>query len=205
MVSERSKRLLFVEGGGDKNPSLASECRKAFSKLFDRAGIAQRPRVIACGGRQRAFDQFRDAHEAGKSEVWLLIDAEEVPAFGANHTPWDHVKNRAGDGWVRPDGARDHQLHLMNVCMETWLCADSAALKQVFGPNFDGSKLPTAAQLETTEKQAIYKALEAATKPTKAGPYGKGSHSFKTLEKVSPDSVCELSWGRRFFDAMGAA
>lgn len=37
------KRELYVEGGGDKNPSLASECRRAFSKLFEKAGVTHKP------------------------------------------------------------------------------------------------------------------------------------------------------------------
>lgn len=197
------KRELYVEGGGDKNPSLASECRKAFSKLFEKAGIQQKPRVIVCGGRKSAYDQFCDAL-SGNAEVWLLVDAEELPSRGPSTSPWDHVKSRKGDGWKRPANARDDQLHFMTVCMETWFVADPAALKKVFGPKLDDSKLPAVAQLETTAKQAIYTALEAATRHTKSGAYGKGSHSFKTLEKISPDAVRKLSWGKRFFDAMGA-
>lgn len=61
------KRELYVEGGGDKNPILASECRRAFSKLFEKAGVVHKPRVIACGGRKSAYDQFCDAHEGGTS------------------------------------------------------------------------------------------------------------------------------------------
>ncbi|HEX4419801.1 MAG TPA: DUF4276 family protein [Kofleriaceae bacterium] len=198
------KRELYVEGGGDKNPSLASECRKAFSKLFDQAGIQQKPRVIVCGGRKSAYDQFCDAL-AGDAEAWLLVDAEELPTLGPSASPWDHVKSRVGDRWERPGNVSDDQLHLMTVCMETWLIADPAALKAVFGPKLDASKLPALAQLETTAKQAINSALKAATKPTKAGAYSKGSHSFKTLAMVSPGAIRTLSWGKRFFDAMEAA
>ena len=198
------KRELYVEGGGDNNPSLASECRRAFSKLFEKAGVPHKPRVIACGGRQRAYDQFCDAQGSGDAEVWLLVDAEELPSLGSNDPPWDHVKNRQGDGWNRPANASDDQLQLMTVCMETWLIADLAALKQVFGPKFDDSKLPAMAQLENTPKQAIYKALEAATKPTKAGAYGKGAHSFQILANVLPAALRKLPWGKRFLDAMEA-
>lgn len=160
--------------------------------------------MSACGGRQRAYDQFCDAQASGDPEVWLLVDAEELPSIGSNDSPWDHVKNRQGDGWGRPSNARDDQLHFMTVYMETWLIADPAALKQVFGPKFDDSKLPAMAQLENTPKQAIYRALETATKPTKAGAYGKGAHSFQVLANVSPAALRSLSWGKRFLDAMEA-
>jgi len=81
MVKPR-KRLLFVEGGGDKNPSLASECRRAFSKLFEKAGITLRPGVIACGGRKSAYDQFCAALADDDADVWLLVDAEDTVAAG---------------------------------------------------------------------------------------------------------------------------
>ncbi len=203
MVSGR--RALYVEGGGDKNPSLASECRKAFSKLFEKAGITLKPRVIVCGGRKNAYDQFRHAQEAGDAEASLLVDAEALPALEPHDSPWDHVKKRLGDGWERPPNATDDQLHFMTVCMETWLIADLAALKDVFGPKLDASKLPSATHLESTEKQAVFRALEAATKLTRAGAYGKGAHSFRVLERVSPAAIRGLKWGKRFLDAMGAS
>lgn len=203
MVSR--KRELYVEGGGDKNPSLASECRKAFSKLFENAGVAQRPRIIACGGRSLAYKQFCDAHGTSQADAWLLVDAEELPTLGPSQSPWDHVKAREGDGWERPANATDDQLHLMTVCMETWLVADVKAMREVFGPKLDDSKLPKVERLENTDKPAVYSALQAATKPTLAGAYGKGSHSFKVLEKVSPAALRKLAWGKRFLDAMGAS
>ena len=61
-----TRRVLYVEGGGDRNPSLASECRRAFSKLFEKAGIQRRPKVVACGGRQSAYDRFCTAHQSAE-------------------------------------------------------------------------------------------------------------------------------------------
>ena len=106
---------------------------------------------------------------------------------------------------MRPGDANDEQLHFMSVCMETWLIADPAALKEVFGPKLDDSRLPALPQLESIDKLTIYKLLDAAVRPTKAGTYSKGSHSFRILEKVSPAAIRELSWGRRFLDAMTSA
>jgi hypothetical protein len=66
-----TKRVLYVEGGGNHNSSLASECRKAFAKLLENADIEHKPRVVACGGRKRAYDQFCTAHAAANSVVWI--------------------------------------------------------------------------------------------------------------------------------------
>lgn len=194
------KRVLYVEGGGDRNPSLASECRKAFSKLFERAGVTRKPRVVACGGRALAYRQFCDAHGDARAEAWLLVDAEDLPT---STCPWDHVKSRQGDGWARPDGASDERLHLMTATMEAWLAADPEALRKVMGDGFDTSKLPPLERLESTSKPALLDAFDAAAKPTKAGKYEKGSHSFKALERVSPAKLRRLAWAKRFLDAMG--
>lgn len=200
-----NKRELYVEGGGDKNQSLVTECRRAFRKLFEKAGVAQRPRVIPCGGRKRAYDRFCTAHAAAKADIWLLVDAEELVPSGPPFDPWAHVKARPGDNWDRPSGATDDQLQFMNVVMETWLLADRAALKKVFGHKLDQTKLPPeGGALETKDKPAVYSALAAATKPTPSGKYGKGPHSFRVLAEVSPKKLRALSWANRFLDAVGA-
>lgn len=199
------KRELYVEGGGDRNPGLASECRKAFSKLFEKAGVSRRPRVIACGGRQSAYNQFCLAHAEDRADTCLLVDAEDVVPSVPPFDPWAQVEARPGDRWQRPRGATDEQLQLMAVCMETWLLADCNALKAVLGPKLDESKLPPVdSGLETVAKDRIYDALDKATKPTPSGAYRKGAHLFKVLACVSPSKLRILLWAKRFLDAMGA-
>jgi len=165
--------------------------------------VTKRPQVRVCGGRSNAFKQFLKAHRLGDAEVWLLVDAEENASIGPPFDPWGHVKRRIGDGWDRPSDAVDDQLHLMSVCMETWLLADRAALREVLGSKLKLSKLPPeGAELEAKQKCDVYAALEAASKPTPSGNYGKGAHSFKVLELVDPKKLRALPWANRFLSAM---
>jgi len=204
MVKPR-RRELYVEGGGDHNPALASECRKAFSKLLEQAGVEHRPKIIVCGGRKRAYDQFVQALKDDEAEVWLLVDAESVVPSGPPFDPWAHVLARQGDQWIQPTAATDEHLHFMAVCTETWLLADHEALKKVFGPKLHVAKLPASTRpLESVDKQQVYDALQAATKPTPAGEYGKGKHAFRILAEVRPQQLRQLSWAARFLDALCA-
>lgn len=207
--AKKSERLLYVEGGGDHNPSLASECRRAFQKMFEKANINLKPRVVACGGRKQAYDQFCSELATGNNQAWLLVDAEELaPALkpGNSADPWSHVKTRQGDQWDRPSGARDEQLHLMSVNMETWLLNDRDALCNRFGSKLNLAKLPPDdSSLETKTKETVYKALDDAVKQTPSKGYSKGSHSFKILAEVDPMKLrLTLFWADRFLLEMGA-
>jgi len=58
---------LYVEGGGDSK-ELKTHCRRGFRKFIEKAGLQGRmPRIVACGGRQRAYDSFATALAAGTS------------------------------------------------------------------------------------------------------------------------------------------
>jgi len=93
----------------------------------------------------------------------------------------------------------------MAVCTETWLVADHEALRSVFGPKLDVTKLPPANRaLEEVEKEKVSAALAQATKTTKA-TYEKGQQQFKVLALVSPDKLRMMSWAKRFLDAMSAS
>jgi hypothetical protein len=120
---------IYVEGGGDHNKALHTQCREGFSKFFQRAGLEGRmPRVVACGGRQQAYNAFRTAHANAVADSLpiLLVDCE-APVIG--NDPWEHVRLRPGDGWSRPSGATEDQLHLMVQTMEAWFYADRDELQ----------------------------------------------------------------------------
>jgi hypothetical protein len=194
---------LFVEGGGDSD-ALKTECRRAFARLLERAGLKNRmPRIVACGGRRSAFDQFCTALGGGDSAdvAILLVDSEAPVAQGS---PWEHVARRSGDRWTRPKDVSDDGLHFMVQCMEAWLLADRPALRAFYGQGFNESALPAATRIEEVGKNDLGRKLEQATRNTKTkGPYDKGKHSFKLLATLDPKLIREASpWAERFFSAL---
>ena len=190
---------LYVEGGGDSK-ALRSACREGFRKLLERAGLGGRmPRIVACGGRGNAYDDFCTAMGDQGALSVLLVDAE---ALVTEMSPWDHVKARPGDGWDKPGGATDDHLHLMVQCMESWFLADRPAMRAFFGQGFQESALPAAtAVAEAVGKIDLYARLAQATRNTKTkGAYGKGEHSFKLLATLDPALIRGASpWAERFF------
>jgi Domain of unknown function (DUF4276) len=200
---------LYVEGGGD-TAALKTACREGFTSFVTKAGLKNRPRIVACGSRRDAFDSFCTAIANGE-EAFLLVDSEDL--VSAQHQqgqpdtwqPWAHLKARPGDGWDKPQQSVDTDCHLMVQVMESWFLADRDALKAFFGQGFKENSLPaTNNALESTAKQQIYDALTLATKTCKTkAAYGKGEHSFKLLTKIDPAKVIQASpWAKRFVDEL---
>lgn len=204
---------LYVEGGGDAG-TLKTACRKGFSSFLEKAGLSGHlPKVVACGGRKDAFDSFCTALAHGEPAM-LLIDSEapvipnaQTDADRKKWLPWLHLKQREGDKWEKPAGADDLQCHLMTQCMESWLLADRATLKEFFGQGFKENQLPAAANpVESLAKIQIYQSLAKATADCKTkAQYGKGEHSFKLLALIDPAKIMDASpWAKRFVEAMKA-
>lgn len=189
---------LYVEGGGDSK-ALHSKCREGFRKLLLRAGCRDRmPRIVACGGRQAAFETFARTIEG--SEATLLVDAEG-PMKVSN--PWTHVAGRKGDGWVKPPEATADDLQLMVQLMESWLLADKETLETFFGAGFRPNALPGRTNIEEIPKQDVMRGLEASSRDSRKGAYHKGRHSFELLGSIDPEKLAEASpWARRFLEHM---
>lgn len=192
---------LFVEGGGDTN-ALRTACQKGFKTFLEEAGLKGRmPRIVACGSRRNAYDDFCTALANGE-EAFLLVDSESVVV---NHTnPWMHLAQRKGDEWEKPINATDEQCHLMVQVMETWFLADREMLEEFFGQGFQSNHLPAVENnIELVSKKAIYDALKKATALSKKGQYGKGAHSFRLLEIIDPVKVTQASpWAKRLIDGL---
>lgn len=195
---------VYVEGGGDSQ-MLRTACRKAFSSLFDKAGLREHmPRVVASGPRSQAFSDFCTAMgDAAPGEfVCLLVDSEDP--VDENTSPWAFLGAREADRWQPPAGAGDENAHLMVQCMEAWFLADSGALERFFGRGFRRNALAIRPDVENIPKGDVIAALEAATHDcVPKGRYRKGKHSFDLLATLDPAIVERASpFGRRLFQTL---
>lgn len=178
-------KTIYLEGGGDSK-ELHTRCRKGFRKLIENCGFTgYMPRLVACGGRDSAFDDFKIAH-ANKSNsdyVAMLIDSED-PLTDSD--AWEHLKER--DGWNRPLDSEDDQVLFMTTCMETWIVADRDALTKHYGSKLQKSALPPLVDLESRSRHDIQNDLFHATRDC-SNAYKKGKRSFAVLEKLSPNEL----------------
>ena len=181
---------VYVEGGGDHNKALQIRCHRGFSEFFRRAGLERphAPSVVVCGGRQRAYHDFQHAHGiASPGNLPILLVDSEAPI--AETDPWEHVRKRPGDGWVRPYGATEHQLHFMVQAMEAWFYADQEELQRYFRQGFRRAALSQRQDIENIPKADLLPGLELATKHSEKGEYSKGGHSFEILALINPARV----------------
>jgi hypothetical protein len=173
---------LFLEGGG-QSKELRTRCREGFRKLIDRLGLEGRqPRLVACGGRGQAFKDFVAARTAGR---WVALWVDSEDPMTDLEAAWDHLKAR--DGWARPKGAEDSDVLLMVTCMETWFCADHAALKEHY-QSLQASALPSLHGLESRDRHDVQDALVHATREC-SNQYAKTKRSFALLGLIDPGTV----------------
>ena len=190
---------IFMEGGGQGNPSAHSRLRTGFGLLLTALGVSQHPRIVACGPRGNAFRKFSGALARGEKAL-LLVDSES-PVTAQNHgRPWAHLAEN--DKWTKPAGASDDDAHLMVQCMESWFVADPDALAAHFGRGFNADKLPGDSDVEEVVKSDILGGLEAATKKS-GGGYRKVRDGFALIGIICPFRVAERApHAKRFFDAL---
>jgi hypothetical protein len=175
---------IYVEGGFQG--STKSDCRKAFRLFFEKAIPPKSFSVIASGSRNDAFADFRAALKRHPGDyIVLLVDSEEPVTSNS----WQHLRNRTGDNWLRPEGVSDDQAHLMVQVMESWFLANKEALTDYYGEEFLVGSLPGQLNIELVAKQDVFTALKHASKKTKKGEYHKTRHGFDLLALIDPDRV----------------
>ncbi len=180
--------FIYLEGGasGPNSKSLDIRCERAFHKLLDRMGFTGRkPRLVACGGRGNVYKDFcRALCSRGSSYIAMWIDSEEPMADVEQ--AWKHLAEvTTVAAWEKPNGAADDHLLFMTTCMETWIVADRAVLREHYKHNLNENPLPHTNGLEAKPRHDVQLALETATKDCK-NAYAKGKRSFEILEKLDP-------------------
>lgn len=181
---------IYVEGGGDQRRTIDA-CRVAFGKYLEKIVPAgARPRIVACGSRQRAYEDFtKGLNDPKYDRVLLLVDAESGVAPGDN--AWIHLRKR--DGWTKPNSAGEDAAHLMVQCMESWFMADKECLERFYGQGFNAGALPARNEIEGITKSDVSTGLENATKHTQKGRYHKTLHGFEILGAIDPAKVEAVS------------
>lgn len=182
---------IYVEGGGDSAHGKA-QLRQGFDALLEPQKTAARARrmgwkLVLCGGRNATCDAFLHATKAASPEIVALLVDAEGPVATATHTGRaGHLATR--DGWDL-EGVAAERVHLMTQCMEAWIVADAATLADFYGKNFHAAALPSRRVLDDEPKTSVYAALDAATRNTQKGSYGKIKHASELLKRVRPDIV----------------
>ena len=172
---------IYVEGGFEG--STKTNCRKAFSTFLAKIVRSGSFKVIASGSRAQAFQDFCSALRQHPADYnILLVDSETAVTTG----PWQHLRERGGDNWPRPDGAGDDQAHLMVQVMEAWFLADQSTLSAYYKQGFLRNSLPRQKNVERLDKKTVFQSLSHASKGTQKGPYHKTRHGFELLELIDP-------------------
>ncbi|MGA2890455.1 MAG: DUF4276 family protein [Terracidiphilus sp.] len=182
---------IFVEGGGDARTTL-TKCREGFSTYCSKLAPANhRPSIVACGGRQQAFDRFKTAVQTsrGNEICVLLVDAEDRVAAA---TPVEHLRSR--DRWDFP-ALQNHRVFLMVQAMEAWFFADRKVLAEFYDGGFLANSLPgSPTNIEVVLKDDLEPKLKHASSPTKTkGEYHKTKHGFELLGKIDPVKIEDAS------------
>lgn len=179
---------IYVEGGGDHNKDTTVRCRQGFAEYCQKVAPDRRLKVVACGGRNQAFDRFKTEASRTKPDEYcvLLVDSELPVKHGA--TPVTHLHER--DGWDFGH-LPSNQVFLMVQAMEAWFLADRDALATYYGQGFRRNALPGDEQhIEAIRKDDLVPSLENASSDTKTkGQYHKTRHGFALLAKIDPVKV----------------
>ncbi len=182
---------LHIEGGSSKNQDI--EMRRAFRAFFeelDQAAQSQRSslKLTLHGKRIAAYAQFCHTLKRDPETYHVLLVDSEDPVQHPGEC-WRHLRERAADGWERPDGVEEAQCQLMVEAIESWLFADPDALASYYGADFQKSSLPKRRNVEAIPKKDHLGKLEAATRRTQKGVHHKTGHLPDLLRKIDAMKV----------------
>ena len=208
----RQTLRIYVEGGGG---AAGERCKKAFASFLRKAGFAGRmPKVLACGSRQDALEDYEAAIDNG-DEAILLVDSEGPvdescqagDDFG-NWKPWKHLEKASlkANRLKRPAKADERDCHLMVECTENWSAADTCAVQDYYGAAIPKDELARLEKPELISKADVLKLLKNVARQSPIlgkREYEKGKHTFELLKNANPEKVAEkCPWARRFVERL---
>lgn len=180
---------LYVEGGEDAAAGKAA-VRQGFNAFLQ--DVRQRARqrrlswdLVACGGRDAAFDRFMTAVKVYPHAFTALLVDAEAP-YVSQTGPTTHLGQR--DRW-QFGGVTDDHCFLMVEMVEAWFLADRGALRRFYGRAFNEQALPGNPHVEQIPKADVTAALKAATRSTQKGEYHKIQHGPKLLSDLDISCV----------------
>ena len=184
---------IYIEGGGDGKDTKAL-IRQGFSQFLKLlVEIAKNQKIkwniTICGSRNNAFRDFRNALKSHPTAFnVLLVDAE---ARVTAQSPWGHLKLR--DNWDAPPGVDDSYCHLMVQTMDAWFIADIETLTKYYGQGFRENVIPKNSNVESIDKDELFRILQNATCNTSKGEYHKINHASKLLTLLDVAKVRQAS------------
>lgn len=187
------KITIFVEGGGDTR-NQQSACRKGFREFFDKLDIKASITIIACGNGKNTYDDFCIGFKKTKiDEYCLLLVDSEAPLTNTNK--WQHFSSYIDAKSIKPNNAKEENLHFMVECMEAWFMADKQTLANYYGKYFNLNVLPKTTDIEKIAKQDLIDGLDNASRKTTKGKYSKSKreHSFELLSRINATDVVKNS------------
>ncbi len=178
---------VYVEGGGN-NKDTSTRCRQGFSEYCKNvAPLHPRPRIVACGGRQQAFDRFNTEVVRNKEGdlCILLVDSE-----GPVEATMNSIAHLQAHDGCRLPVSETLKIFLMVQAMEAWFLADRNALATYYGAGFRRENLPgDERRIEEISKNDLEPSLVSATRDTQKGRYHKTRHGFALLGLIDPLKV----------------
>lgn len=194
---------IYMEGGGEGHSTKAA-LRQGMDEFLQSLKETARNKklhwkLVCCGPRNEAFQRFQNAVNNRDDAVNILLVDAEGPV---NQLPRPHLQAR--DGWDL-SFTGENTVHLMVQTMETWIVADSEALKSYYGNRgFKAKGLPKATNLETVPKADVGSSLREATRETQKGRYQKIKHASDLLKEINAETVKKRCYHcRRLFDKLG--
>ena len=183
--------VIYIEGdtkqkGKGNAITLRQGFREFFKDLTEKIKIPIDFKLV--GARELTIKIFL-AEQKYNSENFSVLLVDSEGEIDENESPKTFLQKISPKFDFK--NVEDEQCHLMVQIMESWFLADKEKLAEFYGQDFNANALPQNNNVERIPKADVISGLENATRNTKKGKYGKGSHSGEILRRIDFRKVRE--------------